>query len=154
MKNLITIAIVLISLSLNAQTVPQDGRRTIKVDQKFDNEYDLEIYKSFGPAPYKYHMKKLPKTLAKYGFTNIEITAFGSVKYESTGYKPSRMDVALAQVRSGANVETAVNTATTKVSEDKFQVNFTSDQGTFKVRLSIFVKPRYVIKENQTAAQN
>ena len=146
MKNLITIAIVLISLSLNAQTVPQDGRKTIKVDQKFDNEYTLEVFKSFGPAPYKYHMKKLPKKLAKYGFTNVEITAFGSV--QPVANKVQDISVALAYAQVGANINTTLSQVNKTIDKSEFQVNFTSDQGTFKVRLSVFVGVKYVIAQN------
>ena len=151
---LMILLVASIFTNLQAQNVPTDGKKTISVSENFEGEFEREVYESFMAAPKKYHLKKLPKLLAKYGFTNIEITAFGSVEYESTGYKPSRMDVALAQLGSGSGVAIAVSTATTEVNEDKFQANFTSDQGTFKVRLNIFVKPRYIIKENQTVAQN
>jgi hypothetical protein len=148
MKTLTTIILVLgLTMSTYSQVAPTEGRKTMKVTNKFHGEYNKKVVSSFAKAPRDYHMKKLPKKLAKYGFTNVKITALGSVSYNSKN-PISRLDVGIAQIRVGANVETVINTVTTKVDTSKFQVNFTSDQGTFKVRLSMLVSPRYIIKEN------
>lgn len=152
MKKFITILLVLGMYGAQAQNVvPTDGKKTLRIDHKFEGEYEQEVFKSFMKSPYDYHMKKLPKKLAKYGFTNVVITAFGSVDFKSTGYKASRLDLGLAYLRMGSSVSTAVSIATSpEPREDKFQVNFTCDQGTFKVRLNMFVKPRYVIAEGES----
>ena len=146
MKNLITFAIILITLSVGAQIVPQNGKNTIEISQKFENEYTLEIFKSFAPAPYNYHMKKLPKKLAKYGFTNVEITALGSV--QPVPNKTQDIGVAIAYAQVGANINTVVSQVNKTIDKSEFQVNFKSDQGEFKVRLSVFVGINYVIAKN------
>lgn len=145
------IAVIILALGLvtstYSQVVPTQGRKTIKVKTKFIGEFDKEVRSSFYEAPHNYHMNKLPKKLKKYGFTNVKITALGSVSYNSKN-PISRLDVGIAQIRVGANVETVINTVTTKVDTSKFQVNFTCDQGEFKVRLNMFVSPMYVIAED------
>lgn len=154
MKNLFILIAVMFSLSLVGQVVPTDGRRTIKVKEKVVGEYLEEVFLSFGDAPYNYHMKKLPKKLAKYGFTNVKITALGSVNNTYRGYSLSGVKGGITVLQAGGGVMTAINTMNRKPHNYKFQVNFTSDQGEFKVRLSMFVSPMYVIKQSELVAQN
>lgn len=108
-----------------------------------DGYYDLEVVKSFPSHIEKVHVKRLTKKLTKKGFTNVQITILGSVQPKPN--KPGSVSVAVAQLRNGANVETAISTATNEVDTSKFQVNFTSDQGEFKVRLGMMVNIRYII---------
>lgn len=148
MKKLTTILLVLgLAMSTYSQIAPTQGRKTIKVKTKFVGEFDKQVVLSFSKTPYSYHMSRLPKKLKKFGFTNIKITALGSVSYDSKN-PISRLDVGIAQIRVGANVETVINTVTTKVDTSKFQVNFICDQGEFKVRLNMFVSPMYIIAED------
>ena len=147
MKNLIYILIFSFGLTTVAQVAPTTGKKTLKVSEgKYENEYALEVFKSFNKAPYDYHMKKIPKKLEKYGFTNVVITALGSV--QPVPDKEPDMSVAIAYLQTGASINTVISKATTPISMSEFQVNFTSDQGTFKVRLtSTATKFRYIIKE-------
>lgn len=147
MKTIKLVLVLLLATSAYSQVAPKGGKKVMKVTNKFHGEYDKEVVSCFAKAPRDYYMKKLPKKLAKYGFTNVKITKLGSVSYDSK-VPFSRVDIAIAQINTGSSFNTAYRTATTKVDTSKFQVNFTSDQGSFKVRLSMLVGPRYIIKEN------
>lgn len=146
MKNILVILVMAIGVGVFGQTAPTGGKKVLKVETKFIGEYNLDVYNSFSSAPYKYHMKKLPKKLLKYGFTNVQITALGSV---TTGEaKRPDIGVAIAYARAGY-VDVAVSKATTSVTPNEFQVNFDSDQGSFKVRLSMTATGiKYIIKES------
>tara|TARA_R110002126_G_scaffold50551_4_gene139222 strand:- start:6186 stop:6626 length:441 start_codon:yes stop_codon:yes gene_type:complete len=145
MKKLIYILIFSFGLTAVAQVAPTTGKKTLSVDEKFENEYSLEVFKSMYEAPYNYHMKKLPAKLAKYGFTNVTITALGSV--QPVANKKGDVGLAIAKLQNGATISGAISTAVNEVDMSEFQVNFTSDQGTFKVRLSsTATKLKYIIK--------
>ena len=146
MKKFITLLLVLGIYGAQAQIAPTGGKKVLKVSEgKYKGEYALEVFKSFSKAPYDYHMKKLPKKLAKYGFTNVVITALGSV--QPTPNKDGSIDLALAYVELGSSVSTAVSRLD-EVDMSDFQVNFQSDQGFFKVRMtSTALGFRYIIKE-------
>ena len=146
MKKLLYILIFSFGLTAIAQVAPTNGKKTLSVDEKFENEYSLEVFKSMYEAPYNYHMKKLPAKLAKYGFTNVTITALGSV--QPVANKKGDVSLAIAKLQNGATISGAISTAVNEVDMSEFQVNFTSDQGTFKVRLSsTATKLKYIIKE-------
>lgn len=146
MKNILVALVMAIGVGVFGQTAPTGGKKVLKVKTKFAGEYTLKVYNSFSPAPYKYHMKKLPKKLLKYGFTNVQITALGSVTTGET--KGPDMGLAFAYARLGYGY-TAVMTATTSRTPNEFQVNFDSDQGSFKVRLSMSATGiEYIIKES------
>ena len=146
MKNLVTALALVIAFGLSAQVAPTEGKRTLKVSEgKYENEYSFEVFKSFNKAPYDYHMKKIPKKLEKYGFTNVVITALGSV--QPVPDKDGSVALAVAYVQMGASVGTAIRKLD-PVSMSQFQVNFTSDQGFFKVRMTkTALGFRYIIKE-------
>lgn len=146
MKKVIIILIFSFGLNVVAQTAPTNGKKTLTVNEKYENEYSLEVFKSMYEAPYNYHMKKLPAKLAKYGFTNVTITALGSV--QPVANKKGDVGLAIAKLQNGATISGAYSTAVNEVDMSQFQVNFTSDQGTFKVRLSsTATKLKYIIKE-------
>ena len=146
MKKLLYILIFSFGLTSMAQVAPTNGKKTLSVNEKYDNEYSLEVFKSMFEAPYNYHMKKLPAKLAKYGFTNVTITALGSV--QPVANKKGDVGLAIAKLQNGATISGAYSTAVNEVDMSQFQVNFTSDQGTFKVRLSsTATKLRYIIKQ-------
>ena len=146
MKKLLYILIFSFGLTSMAQVAPTNGKKTLSVNEKYDNEYSLEVFKSMFEAPYNYHMKKLPAKLAKYGFTNVTITALGSV--QPVANKKGDVGLAIAKLQNGATISGAISTAVNEVDMSQFQVNFTSDQGTFKVRLSsTATKLRYIIKQ-------
>lgn len=134
MKKLLYILIFAFGVSTYGQVAPTGGKKVLKVTNKYENEYDLQIFKSMYEAPYNYHMKKLPNKLEKYGFTNVTITALGSV--QPVANKKGDLGLGLAYLRSGSTIDTAVSKALDEVNMSEFQVNFTSDQGEFKVRLS------------------
>ena len=108
-----------------------------------DGMFDLEVTKSFPSHIEKVHIKRLTKKLTKKGFTNVQITIVGSVRNEPN--KKGDVGLAIAKLRTGASIENAISTATNEVDTSKFQVNFTSDQGEFKVRLGMLVNLRYII---------
>ena len=145
MKKLIYILIFSFGLTTVAQVAPTTGKKVLEVTNKFDNEYSLEVFKSMYAAPYEYHMNKLPKKLAKYGFTNVTITDLGSV--QPVANKKGDVGLAIAKLQNGATISGAISTAVNEVNMSEFQVNFTSDQGTFKVRLSsTATRLKYIIK--------
>ena len=148
-KITLIISAILISLGSYAQVAPTAGKKQLRVRTKYINEYSQTVTQSFATSPYNYHMNKLPKKLAKYGFTNVKITALGSVIGSKRPSPISRIGVAIAKWRVGATPETVIHTATTKIDKSLFQVNFTSDQGSFKVRLNVFVSPKYIIKNTE-----
>ena len=133
-KVLLMLMIFFMMSNLQAQTAPTNGKKVLEVTNKYENEYSFEVFKSMYAAPYEYHMKRLPKKLEKYGFTNVVITELGSV--QPVANKKGSLSLGLAYIQSGSTVGTAVNKVVNDVDKSKFQVNFTSDQGTFKVRLS------------------
>ena len=143
---LMILLIASIFTNLQAQTAPTGGKKVLPVSEgKYENEYSFEVFKSFSKAPYDYHMKKLPKKLAKYGFTNVVITALGSV--QPVPDKDGSVSLAVAYINSGASYDTAVSKLD-PVSMSQFQVNFQSDQGFFKVRMTkTALGFRYIIKE-------
>lgn len=146
MKKLVYILILNIGVSGYSQVAPTSGKKVLSVSNKYENEYRLEVFKSFYKAPYEYHMKRLPKKLQKYGFTNVTITALGSV--QPVANKKGSLSLGLAYVQSGATVNTAINKVVNDVDKSEFQVNFTSDQGFFKVRLSSTATGiKYIIKQ-------
>jgi len=147
MKKVVLLLVVAFSVSISAQIAPTEGKRTLKVKEKQELEYLEEVYESFSKKPRAQHMKRLPKKLAKYGFTNVKITALGSVYSRWKGISISKKSVVLAKIRAGASIESVVTEINRKPNDYKFQVNFNSDQGFFKVRLSMFVAPVYIIKE-------
>lgn len=134
MKKLLYTLIFAFGVSAYGQVAPTGGKKVLKVTNKYENEYGLQVFKSMYEAPYNYHMKKLPKKLEKYGFTNVTITALGSV--QPVANKKGDLGLGLAYLRSGSTIDTAVKKALDEVDMSEFQVNFTSDQGEFKVRLS------------------
>ena len=143
----ITIIIMICGIfsNLQAQNVPTDGRKVIKVDQQFEGEYDLEVFRSIVSNAEEVAATRIKKQLEKkYGFTNVVIDIVGSVQPEPNR-KPD-LSVALAQARVGANIETVIKTATQEIDMSKFQCNFTSDQGDFKLRLGMILNIRYIIK--------
>lgn len=145
-KVLVVLLIVGFAVSGFAQVSPQGGKKTLRVDSKIEGEYDLSVQHVFHSSPYKYHMKKLPKKLAKYGFTNVQITALGAVNTGPT--KRPDIGVAIAYARAGA-VDVAISKATSTRRPQEFQVNFNSDQGFFKVRLSMTATGiKYIIADN------
>ena len=105
------------------------GKKVLPVEVKHDNEYNLRVYDAFQDAPYKYHLKRLPKKLAKYGFTNVEITDLGMVKI-APDEKSSVSGYDVIDAGGSLNQIAQEN----RVVHEEFQVNFNSDQGFFKVR--------------------
>lgn len=145
MKNTILALALLVSTISLGQIAPTTGKKVLKVQNKFENEYSLSVGNVFHSNPYEYHMKRLPKKLAKYGFTNVEITELGAVviappkKSSVTGY-----DV----IDAGGSLNQAISQQNKVIKNEEFQVNFNSDQGFFKVRLNMTAtKLKYIIKE-------
>jgi hypothetical protein len=136
-----------ITITSSSQVAPLDGKKVLKVVSSYDGEYDQEVYRSHLEAPYNYHMKRLPKKLGKYGFTNVVITSMGSVKGNAIA-KSSRakMSDAYATIDGGGSLNQAKR-ALDNNNTSKFQVNFSSDQGEYKVRLGMTMGIRYIIKE-------
>lgn len=146
MKKLVYILILSLGVTAYGQVAPTQGKKVLKVTNKFENEYSLKVFKSMYAAPYNYHMKRLPKKLEKYGFTNVTITALGSV--QPVANKKGSLSLGIAYIQSGSTISTAVNKVVNDVDKSEFQVNFTSDQGTFKIRLSSTATGiKYIIKE-------
>ena len=146
MKKVLVVLVMTMGAAMFAQTAPTGGKKVLKVKNKIDNEYSLRVQDAFSDAPYKYHMKRLPKKLLKYGFTNVQITALGNVEMA-----PPTESIVTPQVIlvAGGSVQLAINQIGTKVYHEEFQVNFDSDQGSFKVRLNMTATGiRYIIKEN------
>lgn len=160
-KPLFLLGLTLFTLSVNGQTVPTNGKKTIQVKESFEGEYNQEVREVFYPAPYKQHMKRLPKKLKKYGFTNVVVTKLGEVRVtDGWANKLSKLAggndgvgrAKLAMATTASEISSAVDQIfTADPPPTKFQANFTSDQGTFKVRLSTFVGVKYIIKESNIA---
>ena len=153
MKNTILTLALLASTLAIGQTAPTTGKKVLEVKNGVDvyskwkqTEYSLRVKDAFSDAPYKYHMKKLPKKLLKYGFTNVQITALGVV--ETAPPEESKITPQTV-LDMGGTVSQAVGRIGSMVYHEEFQVNFDSDQGSFKVRLNMTAtKLKYIIKEN------
>ena len=134
MKNTILALALLVSTISLGQIAPTTGKKVLKVKNQFENEYSLSVFNAFAPAPYKHHMKKLPNKLAKFGFTNVEITKLGMVKTA-----PSEKSIVdgFDVLDAGGSLNQAISQQNKEVKHEEFQVNFNSDQGFFKVRLNM-----------------
>tara|TARA_R110000744_G_scaffold146215_2_gene259065 strand:+ start:62 stop:499 length:438 start_codon:yes stop_codon:yes gene_type:complete len=145
MKSIILTIALLVSTMAFSQIAPTSGKKVLKVQNKFQNEYSLDVFNVFHSSPYEYHMKRLPKKLAKYGFTNVEIVKLGAVKTAATEKSSvTGYDV----LDAGGSLNQAIAQQNKEVKHEEFQVNFNSDQGFFKVRLNMTAtKLKYIIKE-------
>ena len=145
MKSIILTIALLVSTIAFSQTAPTTGKKVLKVKNKFENEYSLDVFNRFHSSPYEYHMKRLPKKLAKYGFTNVEITKLGAVVIAPP--KKSSVD-GFDVLDAGGSLNQAISQQNKVIKNEEFQVNFNSDQGFFKVRLSMTATGiKYIIKE-------
>jgi hypothetical protein len=142
-----------------AQEVPQDGKKTIKVDTKFTGEYDREIAEySLPKATQLNFMKIVRKKLKKYGFNDVRFTEVGTVeapegilqKISPGTNRTDGIDMMINASSSGM-YEAGLKKALTpnKNTISKFQMNFT-DNNTglkYKLRVSGFRGIKYIIKE-------
>jgi hypothetical protein len=161
MKNLITITLVLLTLTVNSQEVPQNGKRVIKVKQKFEGEYNQKVRGFFHDKMEVTISDKLPKKLAKYGFTNVKVNEIGVVTSTDAWYNKladiaplsnkERGIILLNQANTVGGMARAVDvyvTPDTNTGPTRYQINFTSDQGSFKLRINMFGGVKYLIKES------
>ena len=161
MKNLITFALVLLTLTVNSQQVPQNGRRTIKVKQRFQGEYNQKVRGFFHDNVEAKFSKKIEKKLKKYGFTNVTVVAIGSVTSTDAWYNKlaniaplsnkDRGIILLNQANTVGGMVRAVDVYITPDSNTgpiRYQANFTSDQGSFKLRINMLGGIKYLIKES------
>ncbi len=161
MKNTISLLIIMLSLSLNAQTAPTTGKKVLEVKETFEGEYNQDVSTSgLSKAVISAMEKRLPKKLEKYGFTDITINEVGKVKTpKSLATKMSEAAggndaVGKAQLRQAETTE-QIETAVDKIYADdadidwKFQVNFTDNTTgyVYKVRLSMTYAPKYIVKK-------
>ena len=162
-KIIFTTYTLLIAFNINAQEVPTNGRKTIEVKESFVGEYNQIVRDVFSTLPKKQHLKKLPKKLAKYGFTNVVITEVGRVEVidgwanklsKAAGGNKSVGRAKLTMATTYSEMRGAVNQIHNgpKRGATKFQANFTCDQGTFKVRMSTFGGLKYIIKISDVVA--
>ena len=161
MKNLITFALVLLTLTVNSQEVPQNGRRTIKVKQRFEGEYNQKVRGFFHDNMEANFSKKIEKKMKRYGFTNVKVVAIGAVTSTDAWYNKladiaplsnkDRGVILLNQAESLGQMVRAVDVYVTPDSNTgpiRYQANFTSDQGSFKLRINMFGGMKYLIKES------
>jgi hypothetical protein len=163
MKKIIIIFTLLIAFNINAQKVPTSGKKTIPVKESRIGEY-LQILKKNIPQAIVENCKKtVTRKLKKYGFTDITITGVGQVLVPEEW--PTRLDKlaennrALGEAQlSVANTTAEITAAVNKMYQaddndevDKnFQVNFVNNKTgkSFKLRVSFFKSPKYIIKES------
>lgn len=166
MKNLIKITVLLFTLSISSQEVPQDGRRTMKVKEKFVGEYNQEVRGFFHDNMEVNFSNKIEKKLVKkYGFTNVKVVSIGAVTSPEAWYNKladiaplSNKDMGVILLNQADNLGQVVRAADVYVTPDspdsgnvKYQANITSDQGTFKIRINMFGGMRYIIKESNVS---
>ena len=162
-KVILVLVAVLAFITINAQEVPTNGRKTIEVKESFVGEYNQEVSDNFSPLAKERYVKKLPKKLSKYGFTNVVVTEFGSVRVvdgwanKLSNLAGSNESIGRAQLeiaKTGSEIRRAVDKiySGAKPAPTKFQANFTCDQGTFKVRMSTFGGLKYIIKNSDVVA--
>ena len=144
-----------------AQVAPTDGKKQLEVIEKWEGEYDAEISNFYNVGPVlDSHLKKLPKKLEKYGFTNVVIISLGKV------VAPDNWATKLHKAQGGnqgaamSNMQNATSVAGAVAAAELYnapetptintRVHFTSDQGEFKVRTAIMSSnPKYIVKENK-----
>ena len=76
----IAIAIFITSTTvMMSQEAPTGGKKQLEVVEKWDGEYDAGMESFYAQNVKDVYLKKLPKKLEKYGFTNVVIIDLGKV---------------------------------------------------------------------------
>ena len=76
----IAIAIFITSTTvMMSQEAPTEGKKQLEVVEKWDGEYDAGMESFYAQNVKDVYLKKLPKKLEKYGFTNVVIIDLGKV---------------------------------------------------------------------------
>ena len=157
----IAIAIFITSTTvMMSQEAPTGGKKQLEVVEKWDGEYDAEISNFYNVGPVlDSHLKKLPKKLEKYGFTNVVIISLGKVVAPDNWAKKlhnmqgGNQGAAMSNMQNATSVAGAVAAAELYNAPEtptiNTRVHFTSDQGEFKVRTAMMSSnPKYIVKYN------
>ncbi|WCC46204.1 MULTISPECIES: hypothetical protein [Tenacibaculum] len=162
LKTLTIVFTILITTIINAQVVPKNGKKIIPVKEKHLGEYLQKIKKSLSKETENNFKKIATKKLIKYGFTDITITEVGEVavpegwatKMGSLVSNKSLGQSQLETAKTYNEIVNAVNKMYEPEDEDgvdwKFQINFIDNisGNLFKLRVSNFRSPKYIIKES------
>lgn len=162
-KIFISVLIVFTTMISFAQVVPTNGKRIIKVKESHIGEYLQTVKETLPIATVENFKKIVTKKLKKYGFTDITITVVGEVSVpEGWATKLGKLaggnkSVGKAQLKVAktydqivAAVDKMYEPEDTDGVDKKFQVNFIDNTTgkTFKLRVSGFRSPKYIIKES------
>ncbi|MBQ0734946.1 hypothetical protein [Aquimarina celericrescens] len=160
-KAILAIVFLATTICITAQTAPTGGKKTLEVKQTFEGEYNQDVRQGTASnAVIKAMKSRVPKKLAKYGFTDITIIDIGQARVpenwtdklaQVAGGNKAVGEAQLQQAETYSEIKQAVDKMHTPDDYDnwQFQVNFKDNitDKIFKVRLSLTYNPKYIIKE-------
>lgn len=167
MKRLKTIFMLLVltqSFNLTAQIAPTTGEKTLEIKESHQGEYLQTVSQTgISDVVIKAITERVPKKLAKYGFTDITVTEVGKVPIPEgwatkMGQISSNKSVGqsmLGQAKTYNEMVVAVDKMYQPEDTDgvdwKFQVNITDNisKEVFKIRINMMsYNPQYIIKQS------
>jgi hypothetical protein len=167
MNKLKRIAMLLVlsnAINLSAQIAPTTGEKVLEIKESHQGEYLQTVtQQGISDVVIKAITERMPKKLAKYGFTDITITEVGKVPVPEgwatkMGQITSNKSVGqsmLGQAKTYNEMVIAVNKMYEPEDTDgvdwKFQVNITDNvsKEVFKIRINMMsYNPQYIIKQS------
>lgn len=167
MNKLKRIAMLLVlsnAINLSAQIAPTTGEKVLEIKESHQGEYlQTVIQQGISDAVIRAITERIPKKLAKYGFTDITITEVGKVPVPEgwatkMGQITSNKSVGqsmLGQAKTYNEMVIAVNKMYQPEDNDgvdwKFQVNIMDNvtKEIFKIRINMMsYNPQYIIKQS------
>ncbi len=164
-KTIIALIALTLSISLSAQVAPTTGEKVLEVKESYSGEY-LQIVNqgNLSDVVVKAITERIPKKIAKYGFSDITISEVGQVpspeNWTDKLAKSSGLNTNRAKGENMlklASTTTEIIAAINKMYEPdgnegnwKFQVNFIDNvsKETYKVRINMMYNPIYIIKKS------
>ena len=164
LKRIIMLLLLSNYINLTAQIAPTTGEKVLEIKESHQGEYLQTItQQGISDVVIKAINERIPKKLAKYGFTNITVTEVGKVPVPEgwatkMGQITSNKSVGqsmLGQAKTYNEMVIAVNKMYQPEDTDgvdwKFQVNIIDNatKEVFKIRINMMsYNPQYIIKQS------
>jgi hypothetical protein len=164
LKKIVMLLVLSQSFSLTAQIAPTTGEKVLEVKESHAGEYLQTVNrKDISDVVIKAITERVPKKLAKYGFTDITVTEVGKVPVPEgwatkMGQITSNKSVGqsmLGQAKTYNEMVIAVDKMYQPEDTDgvdwKFQVNIIDNvtKEVFKIRINMMsYNPQYIIKQS------
>ena len=165
LKGIITIFASVLTFTVSAQVAPVTGEKALDVKESYSGEYLQTVSKgNLSEVVVKAITERVPKKLAKYGFSDITITEVGQVpspenwtnklaKVSGLTTNRAKGEAMLTTAKTHSEITAAINKMYEPDNNEgnwKFQVNFIDNisKNTYKIRINIMYNPLYIIKES------